>query len=77
MCSFCNTSLFCVEKREGLEALDKEWFYWRHGTGGSTRVWTFYQRQVVPDLGWMVLDLSRMMLLDDIPGILKGCMDCL
>ena len=58
MCSFCNAS-FCVEKREGLETPDKEWFYWRHGTSGSTRVWMFYQQQVVPGLGWMVLDSSR------------------
>ena len=51
--------VFCVEKREGLETPDKGWFYWRHGTSGSTRVWMFYQQRVVPSLGWMVLDSSR------------------
>ena len=41
-----------------------------HGTSGVTGIWTFYQRRVVPGLGWMVLDLSRVMLLDHIPGAL-------
>ena len=65
MCSFCNTS-FGVEKREGLEVPDKEWFYWRHGTSGSTRVWTFYQRQLAVDGSW----LKPGDLLDHIPGAL-------
>ena len=30
----------------------------RHGTGGTTGVWTFYQRRVVPGLSWMVLSLQ-------------------
>ena len=66
MCSFCNTSLFCVEKREGLEVPDKEWLYWRHGKSGSTRVWTFYQRQLAVDSFW----LKPGDLLDHIPGTL-------
>ena len=59
LCVLSAMRVFCVEKREGLETPDKEWFYWRHGTSSSIRVWMFYQQQVVPGLGWMVLDSSR------------------
>ena len=50
----------------------------RHGTGGTTGVWTSHQQRVVPGLGWMVLSLQGfsqrqvvlIMLLDHILGTL-------